>query len=190
MLLQNLLLLLAVAAPLAIAVEGQKDTPNSSLPAMSGPGRGALPRWFHKVETGECKQSSWGGCKPNGNDFEAIEECTAACEDICELEKKVGPCKAKLPRWFHNADTGECEPFDWGGCQPNANNFESLKACEAGCQSPDTCSLPLDSGDCLAATTFWGYGSIQGGCVEFLYTGCGGNANRFPTEEQCVEACG
>jgi hypothetical protein len=29
--------------------------------------------------------------------------------------------------------TGECEAFSYGGCEGNANNFETKAACEQAC---------------------------------------------------------
>jgi len=54
----------------------------------------------------------------------------------------------------------------------------------------DPCTLPLEVGDCDAAIPSWGYDGRQGGCVEFSYGGCGGNANRFETLEACQASCG
>ena len=47
--------------------------------------------------------------------------------------KKVGPCKARKPRWYYNKKAGECLEFKWGGCQPNDNNFETKEECEKKC---------------------------------------------------------
>ena len=52
---------------------------------------------------------------------------------ICYLEKKVGPCKAAIPRYYHSTYTGKCEKFTWGGCKPNENNFKTLMECEKSC---------------------------------------------------------
>ena len=51
----------------------------------------------------------------------------------CEQPKKVGPCYAIKPRFYYNQETGQCESFDWGGCQPNGNNFETIGMCVAMC---------------------------------------------------------
>ena len=32
-----------------------------------------------------------------------------------------------------NAATGQCESFDWGCCEGNANNFETQAECESAC---------------------------------------------------------
>ena len=70
-----------------------------------------------------------------GLDVDFPGECNAA-PDICTLPAEVGPCEAAIPRWFHNSATGQCEEFTYGGCQGNANNFETLAACESACVPP------------------------------------------------------
>jgi hypothetical protein len=65
-----------------------------------------------------------------------VAECVPkATDNVCALPAEPGPCKALMPRFFHNAATGKCEPFNYGGCQGNANNFETLAACEQACPS-------------------------------------------------------
>ncbi len=36
-------------------------------------------------------------------------------------------------RFYFDIDTGRCEHFEYGGCQGNANNFETLQECEEMC---------------------------------------------------------
>ena len=69
-------------------------------------------------------------------------------DDACKLPKVVGPCDAAVPAWWHNAATGVCEPFIYGGCQGNANRFDSLEACQRICHGGtpdmDACNVPTD----------------------------------------------
>ena len=51
----------------------------------------------------------------------------------CALKMDEGPCKALREKFYFNIDTGSCESFDYGGCQGNGNNFESLEECEEMC---------------------------------------------------------
>ncbi|GEM_PF-6159228 len=62
---------------------------------------------------------------------------------ICTLPAEAGPCEADLPRFYFNASTGQCESFSYGGCEGNANNFETLEACEVACGA----ATHLDAGE-------------------------------------------
>jgi hypothetical protein len=59
-------------------------------------------------------------------------------KDICALPIEPGHCLAYMPRYGFNSDTGECESFIYGGCQGNANRFDTLSECEAACASSET----------------------------------------------------
>uniref|UniRef100_A0A3Q1J9C6 BPTI/Kunitz inhibitor domain-containing protein n=1 Tax=Anabas testudineus TaxID=64144 RepID=A0A3Q1J9C6_ANATE len=51
------------------------------------------------------------------------------------------------------------------------------------------CFLAYDIGGCWNYTMMWFYDSNEGRCSRFWYGGCGGNANRFRTEEECKKLC-
>jgi hypothetical protein len=53
--------------------------------------------------------------------------------DFCSLPPMTGTCEAALQRWAFNPQTGRCERFTYGGCDGNANNFETREACVAAC---------------------------------------------------------
>ena len=55
------------------------------------------------------------------------------CTDVCEQPKKIGPCKARIPRFYFNSTYGKCKEFGWGGCDPNENNFKTKEDCEKIC---------------------------------------------------------
>lgn len=42
-------------------------------------------------------------------------------------------CLAYMRRWRYEPSTRACENFIYGGCGGNANNFETVEACEAKC---------------------------------------------------------
>ncbi|EDV99163.1 male accessory gland serine protease inhibitor [Drosophila grimshawi] len=42
---------------------------------------------------------------------------------------------------------------------------------------------------CEAYIPNWTFDSAAQECVQFIYGGCGGNANRFETKEVCEERC-
>jgi hypothetical protein len=52
---------------------------------------------------------------------------------LCELPPESGMCRAAIPRWHHDAASGTCKQFTYGGCGGNANNFETQAECEQAC---------------------------------------------------------
>jgi hypothetical protein len=59
----------------------------------------------------------------------------------------------------------------------------------AGGASVDLCHLPMEVGMCRGAFPAWWHDPATGVCVPFIYGGCGGNANNFPSLEACQMAC-
>lgn len=51
------------------------------------------------------------------------------------------------------------------------------------------CNQPADGGPCQDSLPRWHYAADQGTCREFVYTGCGGNRNRFKGFEVCMGFC-
>lgn len=65
---------------------------------------------------------------------------------VCQLELDPGPCDASILRYGFHRQKGRCIEFVYGGCQGNANNFESKSECEAICGREDSgksCYLKL-----------------------------------------------
>uniref|UniRef100_A0A131YQF9 Pancreatic trypsin inhibitor n=1 Tax=Rhipicephalus appendiculatus TaxID=34631 RepID=A0A131YQF9_RHIAP len=56
-------------------------------------------------------------------------------------------------------------------------------------QTPEICKKRPDPGKCEPTYPAWYYDSNNGFCKLFLYSGCGGNSNRFLTEVKCQETC-
>lgn len=53
----------------------------------------------------------------------------------------------------------------------------------------DPCLLPFETGVCKAYYLQYYYNAANGACDPFVWGGCGGNANRFMTLEECQTAC-
>ncbi|OQV22024.1 hypothetical protein BV898_03871 [Hypsibius exemplaris] len=51
------------------------------------------------------------------------------------------------------------------------------------------CSEAADGGVCRANITRWYYNAATAKCETFTYSGCGGNKNRYLTEERCKSSC-
>uniref|UniRef100_A0A3Q1GZK7 BPTI/Kunitz inhibitor domain-containing protein n=1 Tax=Acanthochromis polyacanthus TaxID=80966 RepID=A0A3Q1GZK7_9TELE len=117
--------------------------------------------------------------------------------------------------WFFDKHIGACSPFWYGGCGGNANRFNTEHECFRTCvahskvrfpsspasvftsnltvSSPfcspclytDACLLSQDQGGCQNYTMMWFFDTEQNECSRFWYGGCGGNKNRFKTQEEC-----
>ena len=120
-------------------------------------------------------------------------------ENICDLPPIMpGPmgCLGFARKWTHSRAEGACVPYVYGGCRGTENLFDSEAECEARCPgragSPAAaaCHLPLSVGPCKAMQPSYGFSRESGRCEQFLYGGCGGNANRFASLEDCVGVCG
>ena len=53
--------------------------------------------------------------------------------DIVNLLSCVALYRALFPRYYFNSESQRCEQFDYGGCEGNENNFQSLGECRAEC---------------------------------------------------------
>ncbi|XP_017784218.1 PREDICTED: papilin isoform X2 [Nicrophorus vespilloides] len=184
------------------------------LPSEAGPCRDNVEaRWFYN-ENGVCMQFMYGGCGGNRNNFKTSDECIQKCgnaRDLCALPMVVGPCNAHYDSFFYNSTTDNCEPFKFGGCQGNDNRFDKLVDCEQKCKrgpftatqapppeqpvqelddSTKICYQPVDTGNCNDSIAAYFFDPATHKCQTFTYSGCGGNANRYNSEEQCERQCG
>jgi hypothetical protein len=66
----------------------------------------------------------------------------------CTAPPDPGMCDGYVPAWYHDASTGICRPFVYGGCGGNVNRYPSLaecqKACRGGSPNYDACTKPSD----------------------------------------------
>merc|ERR1711872_1085174 len=119
-------------------------------PPLTGPCKMNIPRFFYDgpkeiYEKGTCREFVYGGCGGNLNNFVTKAKCESVCGGLrsmrsrdslvnrCESPADPGPCYMAIPRFFYNVKSFKCEPFTYGGCGGNGNNFESKIECEETC---------------------------------------------------------
>ncbi|XP_076155250.1 carboxypeptidase inhibitor SmCI-like [Alosa pseudoharengus] len=158
-----------------------------------GPCRALIPRWYHNAVTNKCEQFMYGGCHGNRNNYRSKKECTDTCKcasDQCLALMDRGPCRALIPRWYHNAVTNKCEQFMYGGCHGNRNNYRSKKECTDTCKcASDQCLALMDRGPCHALIPRWYHNAVTNKCERFMYGGCHGNRNNYRSKKECTDTC-
>uniref|UniRef100_A0A671X006 BPTI/Kunitz inhibitor domain-containing protein n=1 Tax=Sparus aurata TaxID=8175 RepID=A0A671X006_SPAAU len=127
---------------------------------------------------------------------------------VCLLRQDTGGCQEYTEMWSFDNDRGRCTRFWYSGCGGNKNRFVTKKDCEKTCltqtqrgglaklsiqsENPDAqCQLEADAGiQCADYVQAWFFDKDIGACSPFWYGGCGGNTNRFNTENECFRTCG
>ncbi|KAF4523778.1 hypothetical protein B566_EDAN009010 [Ephemera danica] len=66
-------------------------------------------------------------------DSEGFDINEAFEQDDCLLPAMAGPCRAGIPMFYYNAESGKCIKFRYGGCGGNGNRFQSRVTCERRC---------------------------------------------------------
>ncbi|XP_071099870.1 carboxypeptidase inhibitor SmCI-like [Haliotis cracherodii] len=146
-------------------------------------------RVFFNTTTQKCDTFDWRTCTTGDNSFSDWDSCTHAC--VCPLPAASTPCVfgpgVYHGNYFFNTDANKCATFPAGhqGCSQNQNAFESESSCKMSC----VCSMPRDRGSCSGKDKAYYFNEASKQCEEFTYSGCGGNANRFASEEECKEQC-
>ncbi|XP_067129548.1 papilin-like isoform X2 [Centruroides vittatus] len=186
------------------------------LPKVQGSCSGSFVQWYYSHSTDECVEFMFSGCQGNANRFDDKERCEKYCkitstphtQDICTMSRDSGPCLGEYTQWYYDVSTNSCKKFKYGGCQGNNNRFQSRRDCELRCvkklreelhtttystishDNADICHMPADTGLCNKFYARWFYDPSSKTCLPFVYTGCGGNKNRFKTFDICMKFCG
>ncbi|XP_023576550.1 WAP four-disulfide core domain protein 6A-like [Octodon degus] len=89
----------------------------------------------------------------------------------------------------------KCEVEEKYQCTRHRHCSDNMKCCMFGCGkkcldlTKDPCSMPKDVGPCLAYLPRWWYDKETDLCSQFIYGGCLGNPNNFPSESVCKVIC-
>ena len=111
--------------------------------------------------------------------FSYVVDCTSkpetkTCGDIAE------------PSYYYDKDKKICKKFNYGGCLQNHNNYQTEEGCFKTCGD---CSSKPEKGPCRARIPRYYYDQDHKTCKRFIYGGCGGNNNNYPTKKDCSTNC-
>ncbi|XP_064648807.1 papilin-like [Lineus longissimus] len=139
------------------------------LPKVSGPCTGQFRQYYYYPYTSKC-ELVFGGCLSGGNRFDSLEKCESLC--VPESERLV--VKSTLPPGYSGPVTDGGQVVDVSVILEPTN---------------PNCSLPKDAGLCYGYFLSYFYNIMTTKCESFVYGGCQGNANRFPSLKECERAC-
>ncbi|GMT09209.1 hypothetical protein PFISCL1PPCAC_506 [Pristionchus fissidentatus] len=117
----------------------------------------------------------------------------SACGLPQDQGKQCAGASYKL-MWFYDTAEGRCSQFWFGGCEGNENKFPTKEMCETICVEPPgkgRCFLPKVDGPehCTSLSARYWYNPETSLCTAFWWRGCLGNANSFPSWEECAQFC-
>lgn len=80
--------------------------------------------------------------------FGSAHICCTSSEHVCRDSVTAGTACfgtfMTIQRFHYNAERGQCEPFQYYGCNGSGNNFLTKRQCETACQPPVKSGLFVD----------------------------------------------
>ncbi|VDM98865.1 unnamed protein product [Thelazia callipaeda] len=125
------------------------------------------PRYYFDRESGQCRMFWSSGCtSESANNFRNLSSCQERCEQR-QSELRAHPSRSDFLTVVVLNSKEETFPSD----------------------SPSRCLKPKESGKCSETYPAYYYNLEMHRCEPFVYSGCGGNSNRFLTLRQCQSVC-
>ncbi|CAI4222664.1 unnamed protein product [Auanema sp. JU1783] len=115
-----------------------------------------------------------------------------------EINSKAGQCPRPLGISVLQDNTvgcwmdSNCPGIQKCCVEPNPVTNSATRICRdpVGISSTSICNLALAVGSCTAPGVRYYYDSSSARCNQFMYSGCGGNANNFQSLASCQATCG
>ncbi|KAJ8737047.1 hypothetical protein PYW07_000318 [Mythimna separata] len=139
--------------------------------------------------------------------YESHELLTSGWDVRCKLQPNSWLCYRNLTsvvyRYYYDIAVKACKTFPYGGCALNFNGFRTSAECNSLCFTTEkltptklkeismnvSCRLQPDFGSCFGYFPSFYYDISTRTCKGFSYSGCGGNANRFANNMDCMDTC-
>ncbi|VBB27324.1 unnamed protein product [Acanthocheilonema viteae] len=142
----------------------------------------AIQRYYFDRTTKQCRPFEYFGCSGNSNNFRNKVDCENFClanlDNVCD-----GSAPLKDP-------SGRLQKCTSAMACPSGYNCNAKKYC---CPTSEfACTVSMSSGRSCANSmqrAAWYYNAITESCMQFMYLGCDGTANRFTSQEACIMHC-
>ncbi|KAG6930667.1 collagen, type VI, alpha 6, partial [Chelydra serpentina] len=134
----------------------------------------------------------FGGIDGGGNveeltESRVIEEITEATQEPVDVRQEE---KYDFEEYFTEGNAEEAKLEEYGEApEKNEENLKETVETGAAYANSDACTVDHDGGECQDYNLKWHYDKEQKVCSPFWYGGCGGNKNRFETQEECEALC-
>ncbi|CAM5092859.1 unnamed protein product [Eretmochelys imbricata] len=137
----------------------------------------------------------FGGVDSGGNleelmESRMIEEITEATQEEPVNVRQEEKYDFEEKKYFTEGNAKETKLEEYGEVpEKNEENLEETVETGAAYANYDACAVDHDGGECQDYNLKWHYDKDQKVCTPFWYGGCGGNKNRFETQEECEALC-
>ncbi|CAD6192838.1 unnamed protein product [Caenorhabditis auriculariae] len=157
-------------------------------PLRVGDCKQSVRQFWYNAETRTCESFLYTGCQGNNNRFNSLNECQSYCRNI-NAEPKCSQGRAYVDFSGKFMQCGE----GIGGTACPANYECVFDGLVHGCcpSKAYTCSLQVNKGvACGSGSSYrYFYNNQAKECQSFLFLGCDGNSNNFPSIEKCQNYC-
>ncbi|VDM36704.1 unnamed protein product [Toxocara canis] len=155
-----------------------------TLPPATGTGRAHVGRWYFDVSARRCSRFTYTGFGGNQNNFQTLQECRTRCPEFQNPCSTGDPAQAPSGGiFFCSSDRPKCPPSYW--CHIGSTADNSVCCPSFG----DPCLVAMMPGTGSAKLTRWYFNQNTRQCLQFTYTGIGGNENNFESELACSMKC-
>jgi len=126
------------------------------------------------------------------------DQCPAKSSEVCGENEQYNGCGTACPLTCENYQNPPkiCNMMCKIGCECKEGYVRSE---DRRCVLPENCPASAgvkscvdepETGMCRGYFPMFHYDAETGTCKKFIYGGCGGNGNKYLTEEECMEHCG